>query len=342
MGSFLNKMVPDWVLAILLFIILVFTALRTYKNGMKKWKKEHQEIELRESLARSGSGMEMDELTGPLTECTPELQALLDEDRHFPVFKVVLIFVVFAGVIGLNVAKGSKAAGFTPFDIECGSLMFWVLSLGVIPFCLLFWYIIRAIIIAQYHARIEAGWEFLEGDVEWNSERTVHYPLVAILSGLVAGMFGIGGGLINGPLMVELGFIPDVAAATGATMLLFTSVTSTTMYVLFDLLNYEYAGPLMMLGFVSTIIGQQVFNRVMQALKRDSLIIFIIAFIVFASAILMGIEGAFVFVAFLQGEGAPVTGVCEAVPLTKELSIDPLMHGRRFGSILDSTFGVYF
>merc|ERR1712166_1084102 len=40
MGSFLNKMVPDWVLAILLFIILVFTALRTYKNGMKKWKKE--------------------------------------------------------------------------------------------------------------------------------------------------------------------------------------------------------------------------------------------------------------------------------------------------------------
>merc|ERR1711871_1546996 len=69
-GSFLNKIVPDWVLAILLFIILIFTALRTFKNGMKKWAKEHEEIELRESLAASGQEMEMPE-TGPLIENSP-------------------------------------------------------------------------------------------------------------------------------------------------------------------------------------------------------------------------------------------------------------------------------
>merc|ERR1711865_107807 len=93
MGSFLNKMVPDWLLAMLLFVILVFTALRTYKNGMKKWQKEHQEIELRESLAASGA-MEMEEV-GPLVEKSEELQALLEEDRHFPFFKVMLIAIVF-------------------------------------------------------------------------------------------------------------------------------------------------------------------------------------------------------------------------------------------------------
>merc|ERR1711939_1085825 len=191
----------------------------------------------------------------------------------------------------LNVAKGSESADFNPFDIKCGSTGFWVLSLGVIPWCLIFWYIIRHITIAQYHARIGAGWEFHDGDVEWNEERTIHYPLVAILSGLIAGMFGIGGGIINGPLMVELGFVPDVAAATGATMLLFTSTTATIMYVLFDLLNFEYAYVLIPLGFCSTVIGQQVFNRVMAYFKRDSLVVFLIAFIVFASAILMGIEG---------------------------------------------------
>jgi uncharacterized membrane protein YfcA len=336
-GSFLNKMVPDWVLAILLFVILIFTAQRTYNNGMKKWRKEHEEITLRESLARSGSDVELEE-QGPLTETSPELAELLEEDRHFPIFKVSLIMMVFVGVVALNVAKGSEAANFTPFDIKCGSTMFWVLSLGIIPWCLTFWYIIRTIVIAQYYNRVDQGWEFHDGDVEWTPERTIHYPMVAILSGLIAGMFGIGGGLINGPLMVELGFIPDVAAATGATMLLFTSTTSTIMYILFDLLNYSYAGPLMVLGFFCTVIGQQVFNRIMHAYKRDSLIIFVIAFIVFASAVLMGIEGTFVFIEFLKGEGAPVTGICEAVPLTKELSIDPDIHSRR--TMLETPFSV--
>merc|ERR1711998_700991 len=127
----------------------------------------------------------------------------------------------------------------------------------------MFWYIMRMVTVAQYHARIDAGWEFHDGDVEWNEDRTVHYPLVAVFSGLIAGMFGIGGGLINGPLMVELGFVPDVAAATGSTMLLFTSFTSSIMYILFDLLNFEYAAVLVPLGLVSTLIGQLVFNRIM-------------------------------------------------------------------------------
>jgi hypothetical protein len=266
------------------------------------------------------------------------MDALLEEDKHFPFFRVFLITVVFVGVIALNLAKGSESAGFTPFDIQCGSLEFWVLSLAVVPWCLFFFFIMRSMTVGQYYARLEAGWEFHDGDVEWDETRASHYPMVGILSGLIAGMFGIGGGLINGPLMVELGFVPDVAAATGATMLLFTSITSTVMYVLFDLLNYEYAAPLVVIGFCCTVVGQLVFNRVMHYYKRDSLIVFVIAFIVFASAILMGIEGVYVFVAYMKGLAPPVTGICEAVPLTKELSLDPDIHGRR--SMLHPVFAV--
>ena len=31
----------------------------------------------------------------------------------------------------------------------------------------------------------------------------------------------------------------------------------------------------------------------------------------------------------LQGNAHPITGICEAVPLTKDLSIDPNIHSRR-------------
>merc|ERR1712196_64313 len=127
LGSFLNKVVPDWVLAVLLFIILTMTAQRTYNNGLKKWRKEHEEIELRQSLAASGTEME-EQNSQPLLEPSPELIQLLEEDKHFPFFKVFVVLMVFFGVVGLNIAKGNEAAGFMPFGVKCGSDAFWALS----------------------------------------------------------------------------------------------------------------------------------------------------------------------------------------------------------------------
>lgn len=340
LGSFLNKLVPDWVLAVLLFIILTMTAHRTYNNAMKKWRKEHEEIELRESLAASGMEMEEAANSQPLLEPSPELTQLLEEDKHFPFFKVSVVLMVFFGVVGLNVAKGSEAAGFMPFGVKCGSDAFWALSLAVIPWCFICWYIVRKIIVNQYHARIAANWEFHDGDVQWDESRTIHYPLISIGAGLIAGMFGIGGGIINGPLMVELGFKPEVAAATGATMLLFTSTTSVIMYSLFDMFNYEYAVVVVPLGFVCTIIGQLGFNRIMHHYKRDSLIVFVIAFIVAASAVLMGIEGSYTFIDFWNGHAHPITGICGALPMHDELTLDPNIHNRR--AIWASMYGGAF
>jgi hypothetical protein len=45
---------------------------------------------------------------------------------------------------------------------------------------------------------------------------------------LVTGLFGIGGGVVKGPLMLELGVPPDAAAATSATMIMFTAGSGTS------------------------------------------------------------------------------------------------------------------
>ena len=319
------QVVPGWALAILLFCILIVTAVRTFHNAMKKYRKENEAYELAERLNPEGEAVEME---APLVEKSDELKLLEEEDAQFPWFKVICIFLIFLGVTAMNVAKGSDA--WNPLQVQCGSPMFWYLSLGVIPYCLAFWFCLRQITVSQYHARKKANWEFHEGDVEWDETKTIQYPIVGVLSGLIAGMFGIGGGIINGPLMAELGFQPEVTAATGATMLLFTSTTSTIMYILFDLLNYEYAAPLVPLGFFATIFGQLVFNKVMAIYKRDSLIIFIIAFIVFASAILMGMEGMYVLSAAMKdGEHPAVHGICAKPYVPDEISLDPDIHNRR-------------
>lgn len=38
------------------------------------------------------------------------------------------------------------------------------------------------------------------------------YPSICSVAGLVAGLFGVGGGIVKGPLMLELGVRPDVSA----------------------------------------------------------------------------------------------------------------------------------
>jgi hypothetical protein len=248
------------------------------------------------------------------TEFSAELEALLEEDKAFPSFKVAVSVVVTAGVLCLNMARGSHEVGFNPLGIECGSSAYWFLSLAVIPYCGVAYYVMKNHVVANYMARIAAEWEFHEGDVEWDEDRVLKYPIYGVFSGIIAGMFGIGGGMINGPLMVELGFLPEVAVATGATTLLFTAATSSIMYVQLDLLNYEYALPLFVIGFVGTAVGQVGFNKVMDMYKRDSLIIFVIAFVVFASAMLMVIEFMYIFTTSMKQDASGFASLCEQVP----------------------------
>ena len=61
------------------------------------------------------------------------------------------------------------------------------------------------------------------GDINWTPRTTLTYPAACSCAGVIAGMFGVGGGIVKGPLMLHLGVLPEVAAATSATMILFTA-----------------------------------------------------------------------------------------------------------------------
>ena len=78
---------------------------------------------------------------------------------------------------------------------------------------------------------MSVGYPFDAHDVLWTRRNTIVYPLTCGLAGLCAGMFGIGGGIIKGPLMLEMGMLPQVASATSAFMILFTSAAATIQYV---------------------------------------------------------------------------------------------------------------
>ena len=80
----------------------------------------------------------------------------------------------------------------------------------------------RNVVVRRYFERLRAGYVPIQGDVEWNEQNAIAYPLMCSMAGLLAGIFGIGGGLLKGPLMLELGVLPEVASSTSNVMIMFT------------------------------------------------------------------------------------------------------------------------
>merc|ERR1711871_460621 len=111
----------------------------------------------------------------------------------------------------------------------------------------------------------------LDADIKWNETTTITYPLLCTLAGLFAGMFGIGGGIVKGPLMLEMGVDPQVSAATAAFMILYTAI-------------------LFPCGLLCTALGQKIITTYIKRTNHASAIIFIIATIVGLATILMGFQ----------------------------------------------------
>ena len=112
---------------------------------------------------------------------------------------------------------------------------------------------------------------------------------MSTFAGFLAGMFGIGGGIVIGPLMLEMGMVPEVAAATSAFMILFTTSVTMAEYVLLGTVVLRMVGFVFILGFGSTWIGTVVVVHVM-ARKKSSFLVLSMLMIVATSTVLLGLQ----------------------------------------------------
>lgn len=90
----------------------------------------------------------------------------------------------------------------------------------------------------------------------WDAKTTLLFPALCSGAGLAAGIFGVGGGIIKGPIMLEMGVLPEVTAATSATMILFTSVSASVVFISLGAVPPDYGVALALLGLLFTAVGQ--------------------------------------------------------------------------------------
>lgn len=265
---------------------------------------------------------------------------VVEMEKFTPRTKIIVVVVMFSILIFLNLMVGGGAYK-SPWDIRCGSVAFWVVQVIMVAFLIAFAWAAQTYLVARHEIKEYVRFDYVHGDIKWNARSSVIYPAVFVSAGLFAGMFGIGGGVIvrepqlsrrinnithvltaslpatqTVPIMLAMGVHPAVVSATSSAMILFTSLASSTSYVVFGLLLFDYAILGFLVGFCASMVGQMLMKRARQArsasgrhFERNSYIAFVIGGVVLISALLMTIQYVFLIVDEPEDDG----GLCDGL-----------------------------
>ena len=92
-------------------------------------------------------------------------------------------------------------------------------------------------------------------EIVWEGATLCKLPVVALVSGTFSGMLGIGGGMINGPLLLHLGVNSQVSSATTGFMLMFTAGSTSIQYIIGGELPLEWAALFGAVGYTAGVVG---------------------------------------------------------------------------------------
>merc|ERR1719321_1567831 len=121
------------------------------------------------------------------------------------------------------------------------------------------------------------GYKVLQED-GWQLRHIMVYQSVALLTGLLAGLVGIGGGLILSPFFVIYGVEPSIAVATSSTCVIFTSSSTTFQYLLMDRIRITLAAFYGVANLFASFLGTSLVHHLQDTFaSRKSYITFIVA-----------------------------------------------------------------
>lgn len=241
-GAFLNKLLPESVLTVMLVILLSFTAYTSLTKAIKMYKieskhlreqgiredgtkeseltrlahkDEEEDVDADQSLLEGAEMQDRDDIDpedrkpsaddgnksdGEMSEVElleteaskkAQLEAILEAERHVPMTNLHILVGMFVVVLTINLLKGGGAFK-SPVGIVCGSTSFWVANGTVLLWIIVISLFVRAYLVNQYNIKQRVGYQYVEGDIKWDSRATIVYPCVCCLAGFFAGMFGVG------------------------------------------------------------------------------------------------------------------------------------------------------
>jgi uncharacterized membrane protein YfcA len=118
---------------------------------------------------------------------------LMQQEKFTPRGKIIALCCMFSVFIFLNIMVGGGAYK-SPWDIICGSVAFWVVHVIMIAFLIASAWAAHSYVVARFEIKKLVRFDYVHGDIKWDTKSAVLYPAVFVSAGLFAGTLGIGGG----------------------------------------------------------------------------------------------------------------------------------------------------
>ncbi|KAJ0262176.1 Sulfite exporter TauE/SafE family protein 4 [Hirschfeldia incana] len=287
-GVSLSVVFPYWLITVLIIILFVGTSSRSFFKGIAMWK---EETLLKEEMVKQQQGSTFNSRGELLidTEYEPlnprEVMSELEIIRSNLKWKRLLVLVtVWLAFLLIQVIKN---------EIKACSTTYWVLFVLQFPVAFAVFGFEAVRLFTENKKRLSSGntESICEATIEWTPLSLIFCALCGLTGGIVGGLLGSGGGFVLGPLLLEIGVIPQVASATATFVMMFSSSLSVVEFYLLKRFPIPYALYLMSVSILAGFWGQFFIRKIVVILRRASIIVFVLSGVIFASALTMGVIG---------------------------------------------------
>lgn len=224
-------------------------------------------------------------------ELMRKLTTIYQEDKKIIAWVPLLYFLVLVSVsITYSLIKGSSTSKSIIGIKSCSSSYFSIASAYYIFMFLMS--ILAAFYLVRKSKILEAAnHNFGEGEIKWNYKKCLKVEIFSILSGIILGLLGLGGGNLIGPMLLSMGVRPEVSTISTSFSIALSSGVAAAMYFITGVVDYQYAAWFYLLSVVGCLVGVLVVRRIAIRKQRVSSLIFCQFVILFVSFIIIPIVG---------------------------------------------------
>ncbi|KAL0426485.1 UNVERIFIED_CONTAM: Sulfite exporter TauE/SafE family protein 4 [Sesamum latifolium] len=216
-GVALSVVFPYWLITVLIIILFLGTSSRSFSKAIEMWKDE--------TVLKKAMNERHITADDPQSEFDADYQLLIPQEQKTT----------------LN-------------ETRACSTLYWILNILQFPVALaVFGYECVKLYKESKKRRTAGNPELIcEAAIEWTAANLAFCALCGVVGGTVGGLLGSGGGFVLGPLLLEIGVIPQVASATATFVMMFSSSLSVVEFYLLNRFPIPYG--LYMMG-VSILAG---------------------------------------------------------------------------------------
>lgn len=111
--------------------------------------------------------------------------------------------------------------------------------------------------------------------------------------GMLAGMIGIGGGVVVNPFLLGIGYPPEIAATISGFIVLFTSLSTSTQFMIAGAYDLKNSFFIFIFSVLGSYFGKKYIDSYIVKSGRPSLLVWILLFITLISAVVLPSVGIF-------------------------------------------------